>query len=225
MANLVANQYVRIRTFCEDVPRTQTAINSWYMQVTVVVGNFTMLDLANAMGLAVSTPFKGLMSNKTRFAGAGAKGMKDPATPEELSSAGNGLGVSGISTMPGQVCGLASVFDGIYHTGNVTVKHPAGVQKIGTNRVYFPFPPLEAGSVGAGEMSNNYYNNLKTVAPLLWQSRSFIGGGGGCTIVGRVRYVVNKVQFFTAIDTTRVLQSWATQRRRGDRGQHEISPI
>ncbi len=235
MANLLNNDYLRCRIYNENPSRGQVAINTLYYKVVNIVGVWTPVDLATAFSQTHAPLFRGWQSSSTRYAGTGISRYSPLPTPEFKSTAGNGVGTLGGSSYPTQVTGLIGGKAADYHTGSATAKHPLGVQVLASMRLYISFPCafLTPTPAETGAMAETLYQQLLLIAGTLLQQRTaFNVGGATITLAPQIRWstvtlppTVVRTFSFSPLETRYTSRLWATQQRRGDRGQHEAFSI
>ena len=232
MANIVNNDTIRVRIYNENPSRAQTAVNTLYYLVTDATGTWSVADVAAAMSLVHAPLFRGWQSPATRYAGTGVARVRPTATPQTTSTAGAGPGNLGSVTFPTQVTGLIGGKAADYHTGSPTAKHPDGIKILASMRLYISFPSNQFLGTTDGKMPDVMYNQLIAMAGAIIAPRTITKtGGASMTMQPMIRYSVRPaigeppVYFYVPVDTRRLSRLWATQRRRGDRGQQELSPV
>jgi hypothetical protein len=234
MAALANLDYIRVRIYNENPSKSQVAINTLYYQITALVGAWTPVSLAAALGQTHSPLFRGWQSPQTRYAATGVARVRPNPTPEFKSTLFNGPGTTGGSTFPTQVTGLCGGRAADYHTGSPTAKHPAGVQVLAISRIYVSFPAayLTPTPAETGSMSETLYQQLLLISFALFAPRTVIGSAGASmTLQPVIRWSVDtfpptgRIYNFTPVDLRFTSRLWATQRSRGDRGQHELFAI
>jgi len=234
MADLANNDYIRVRIYNEDPGRSQVAINTLFYKIVNIVGTWTPASLAASLATAHAPLFRAWQSPATKYNGTGVARYSPNPTPEFRNTTTAGVGTVGTTTYPTQVTGLIGGRAADYHTGSSTSKHPAGVQVIASSRIYVSFPSvsLAVGSA-AGAMSDTQFNQLKTMVAFLYTQQTIAGAGlSTITLAPQIRWstvtlppVVVRTFSFSPVDTFYASRLWATQRRRGDRGQHEAFSV
>lgn len=233
MAEILNGDILRVRIYNEVVTRTQKSTGTMYYRVTAVSGVWQPLDVANVLSSTHGSLFRPWQALPAKYNGTGVAVYAPMAQPEALSTIGTGTGTAGAALHPTQVTGLIGMKSGRYHTGSKTPKHPLGEKILGMARMYVSFPASFATPTNDGRMAVAQYNQLVTIMGTLYQSRGLSAAGGlTMTIVPKIR--VRVADTFPVVDPPLpavvtfedpgliyASNLWATQRRRGDRGQHE----
>lgn len=190
----------------------QCAINVLHYYCYSMVGTGADLsDVAKAIDAQWAGSMKSLMSSSATYRGCGARIIFPiPASAELYSITGQGPGTSGVDLLPRQTSGCITKQTGI-----------AGRKYRG--RMYPPFP-AKVDDTAAGRPAAAYIVNLVLAAANLTTNVTATTGGNTSNLrnVLRHRAVLGS---FDPITAARANQSWATQRRRGDYGKANLSPI
>jgi len=237
MANILLGDVLRVKIYNEVPSKSQESVNTIYYQVSAIAGPWTQLDVANAISQTHGPLFRPWQADTARYNGTGVGIVGPVAAPEAISTLGNGAGTGGSALLPTQVCGLIGTKALGYHTGSKTEKHPLGEQVLAVSRIYVSFPASFADPLHNGGMHLTQYNLLATLAGVLYQGRGLVGvGGATMTLTPKLRVRVKDVWpvvdpplpaivTFENVGTIYASDLWATQRRRGDRGQREAFSV
>lgn len=203
----------------------QTAVLRRYYQVPENgesgTGATQALMVANLDSL-LGPPLKALMSGSATYKGSGiCRIWPRPQTRTTYITSGAGDGTVVGDQMPRMVCGLVSLrtfFAGRKYRG----------------RMYVPFA-AEADNAPPGKPSTSYLTRLDTLGGLLISVRNNIGTAPNQTtltpVLAQIRYTgtaPNRTMLAPVCNVYEGFVSrtyWATQRRRGDFGAGNVSPI
>jgi len=231
MAVIQNGDILRVKIYNEVISRSQQSTNALYYQVTAIDGPWQPLDVAAVLSSTHAALFRPWQALPARYAGTGVAVVAPllNAQPNAISDSGNGTGTAGAMLLPSQVCGLIGTKSSKYHTGSKTVKHPLGEQILAVSRIYVSFPASFMTPSLDGRMAVAQYNQLVTIMNTLYQDRGLAAAGiGTMTIRPKLRVRVKDtnppavaVITFEDVGTIYASTLWATQRRRGDRGQRE----
>jgi len=196
----------------------QIAVNVLHGEVTTVSGTgCSELQMARGFADHFRTAYAALMTGTAEYRGAGTKKiLPTPATLEVLSAptAGSAFGTAGGDPLPLQVSGLVGF------TTPLPGRH-------GRGRTYVPFPS-EADNGASGHPSStgpaNYVARLNDLANLMLAV--VIGSGGAGNSIEVTLGVLDRTAGTISFNTAAAGRGgWATQRRRGDFGAGNVSPI
>lgn len=191
----------------------QAAVNTYHWHVDSVGGApSTDQDLGDTVQANVVTPYRALLANGVTYKGIVTQAIWPlPASVAVHSVVGAGIGTGGAGELPLQVSGIISWYT------STAGRH-------GRGRSYIPFPSTNANDSGAGGIPTNaYVTALDTYAAALGATLSLVLGGRTAN-VSRVLYD-RATHGFTFVTTRASRQKWATQRRRGDYGRPNSSPL
>lgn len=209
--NLATNDVWEVRFYCTF--GVQTAIPRLHYLISNVAGTPTDIMLADLMDVQFSTEIKGAMVSQASYRGVGVQRMYPlPKTNSVFNIDGQGPGASATTPLPKQISGLIA-------------KKTAFATKNLRGRFYMPFPaeghsdPDEArpnvGYMAAlGALADKMELTLQdTIGPDTYDAFPIIYNGTGARINGSdITYCLTRPY-------------WATQRRRGDFGAANLSPI
>jgi len=208
VANSVVGNYYQTRVF--TVLDAQTAINVWGWQCTAITGTgVTMAELAANVRAGLATPFPPILTSAATFRGVGAQQAYPPKDGEAYSTAGALVGTGGAIPLPKQTCGISSIYDG-----------KAGRKHRG--RIYWPFPASTANTTD-GQPTGAYVTLLEALKTYLGAGILVTGAGGTANFTFSLlhRATINGDQIIRIVSRT----IWGTQRRRGDYGRTNASPV
>lgn len=189
----------------------QLGINVRHWQVGAVTGPGAQLsEAATALEIAVEPAYKALMAGPTSFRGVGARVIDPALSLEVFSNTLTGLAAGGITPLPKQVAGFIS-----FRTDT------AG--RRGRGRLYIPFPSTDHVEPD-GNPTAAYLGIVQLLANTYSQTLTVMGGGGGSAVLSPVLWG-RALKIPTLITRTVVPDRFATQRRRGDFGPTNVSPI
>lgn len=197
------------RFFCRFADQTSVNVRHW--RVSAQSGAIpTAAAIALRLSQLTEAEYKAVLSIQAEFRGVGVRQLvvvPKPAEALDGSEAGNGTSVG--DALPGQVAGLISLRTNF-----------AG--RSGRGRVYIPFP-TEAQNDVDGEPTLAYIGNAQNLAAVLAQSWTLVAGTDSTTFQPIVWN--RKLAQYTIITSSIVRTKWATQRRRGDFGRPNVSPV
>jgi hypothetical protein len=216
---ILANSVVLIRAYCTQAG--QTSVNSFYYLCTAN-GAAPGLDSDAAVNAEASLApvFKAIMTNNATFRGVTAQIVQPPPLPTAApSTALAGVGTAGNTALPAQTCGI--------------IHWPTPLAgRRGRGRTYLPFPDnADNPNASPPVPSAAYVGRANAVAAAVIGLISFGLGARSSTVqlalyrrprphaVPPVSYAVTPMLAGSAE------AKWATQRRRGDFGRLNSSPI
>jgi hypothetical protein len=219
---LAAGGLLKMRVWTTFPTEVQSAVNTnWYVVSSVGALPATDQDAATALDALVAAEYKAILTSLATYNGVQAQ-ICSPIGPytalfvaaDVISSAGPGTVVG--PPMPTQISGLAS-----YETSQ------AGVANRG--RMYAAFPGQSADS-GGGTVSGAYDTALGALAANMSAGISISTAGRTAILVRVLNHGRNKAGLFptpaqSPITGFKVSPFWATQRRRGEFGRTNRSPI
>jgi len=198
---------LKVRIFCHQL--SQISVNVQYWNVTIASGDPEMDGLAAEISNTWSDDYRACMANTATFLGVAlSRIIPTPATVEYLSQEGTGAGTASGFPMPAQVCGMISV-------SNDT----AGPKYRARNYIPFPAAVFSSGDETPSAAYLALLDNL--VAKSLLQEH--VWGGNVATLERRLYPGATAPNEMAAYAKFR--DKWATQKRRGDYGQPNVSPF
>lgn len=200
---------IEVRFFCQQ--EEQGSVNVRHYDIVGKAGNgVTQEAIADAMGAKFADALKDLMTPLADYRGCGVRRISPlPLTIEALSAADSGVGTVAGDPLPGQVSGiitLTTLFAGKRFRG----------------RFYAPFPG-EADNTTNGRPSTAYVTRLAILMNLLDDNVIVTSGADSNTCMPVVRS--RKFGLWTQVIECFARTRWATQRRRGNYGSPNISPL
>ena len=216
---------VQLRVWCAD--SEQASVNTfWYVVGAAGPPAATDQDTADQVETAVAGGMKPLIANTALFRGVEVQ-LHDPTPPPPTSMSGYGAlfsavfqnahagaGTAGAVGLPRQTCGLGS-----FQTGR------AGA--VGRGRWYAPFPS-DTDNLGNGQPTAGYATRLESMTAFFAAGISVAVGGRTATLVRILLHRRNKAGVWplpSPVLTHSTSAFWATQKRRGDFGRANKSPV
>jgi hypothetical protein len=189
----------------------QTANTGWFYAVTAVGGSpATDQDFCNALDTAVAALFKAWLPSEVRYSGIIAGIVARSPNPVGVQQTTNaGVGTAAVEPLPKQCAGITS-----WYTAT------AGRRFRG--RTYWPFPSSAWNDVN-GELSGAGKTAADNIASAVQGLTSISSGGRTATIALGIYHRLTKLTTPVTVRLTR--GTIATQRRRGDFGRLNSSPI
>jgi hypothetical protein len=211
---VTANAFYRLRFLC--FMQNQLAVNVVHYQCTVVGGNVTLQQLADAMGAIIGPLYKACLCSIATYKGLTLQLLQPPVTyTQVVSTVGAGTGLPGSDPQPKQVSGLISVktdFAGRAFRG----------------RLYVPFPPKAVADI-TGNVDGVTHASYVSLGTQLFQQQTYAAPTIPVTLIPvlfhRPPVGGGPAPGPTPIVSFGVTYNWATQRRRGDFGRPNVSPI
>jgi len=207
---LLANNDVYAARICCTLG-VQTSINVLHYLVSSVVGAPTDTHMVTALDLAFAGAIKALMGPDASYRGIGVqRRLPTPATNQEFGIAGQGAGTLAGPSLPKQLSGLVT-------------KRTAFAGKRYRGRFYAPFPSEASNDGAEGRPIAAYVTALTNLGGVIDNALGIGAGGDSATITPGL---FNKTTgAFTPITSCTARNYWANQRRRGDFGPTNSSPI
>jgi hypothetical protein len=201
----------------------QAAVNRFYVTVSSVTGaSKSQLQIAQNYDAALAPLYKLMMNNQVSYRGVEVQRVWPlPVIDAESTVANAGAGTGGAQQLARQTCGVISsttLYAGPPYRG----------------RLYLPFPAAALQDATLDVPVAGYLANALTVAGYIWQQNVVVGGGNSATLLpviwhGKYGYPARTPPIvpysFTYISGFNVQSRWGTQRRRGDYGRPNRSPI
>jgi len=206
--SVAINDIIRLKVYCQ-LPQ-QIGINVFHFRVAAIAGTSqTEVQIANFISTQLSTLYKNVLTSAATYRGVGVQVIRPVLGLEWFSANGQGVGLVAGDPLPKQVTGIIS--------WKTNVAGPRG-----RGRSYIPFPG-EASNDADITPSVAYFNNLAAIATIMLPGFVVIGGINSATL----EFVLNHRASSTVdlIITGGPRDRWATQRRRGDYGRTNVSPI
>lgn len=189
----------------------QAAVNTFHYRVASVgAPPATDQDVAATFDTGVAVPVKAIMVNSASYRGVIVRIIyPPPAAADVISNLAVGAGVAGVVAQPRQVTGLTSwytQFSGSRFRG----------------RTYWPWTAAN-DVIGNGEPTGSYVTRVGTLSTFILNLSAIAVGGRSATLA---RILWHR-DLFTYNDITSKVDrpNFATQRRRGDYGSGNVSPL
>lgn len=216
---LLPGNNIKVRTWCTS--GDQAAVNTIYYQVLTATGQpVTDKNVADRFSEGTAPFYKALLAATATYNGCTVQEVAKPTPQAAIANTLAGPGISGAVGCPRQICGIirfGTPFAGKQYTG----------------RNYIPFP-ASSELQGDGLMLAAYQTLLSQLTQQLSITTSF----GNLATAPTGTITVAQVLFHSVpkggtppppppsqITTWSVSNRWATQRRRGQFGRTNISPI
>jgi hypothetical protein len=219
--SLSVGDLVKCRIWCSSLEGGgQASVNTIdYIVAAVGASAGTDADVATTLNNLIAVDYKSLLCNLTTYRGVQAQ-ILNPTAPfraKFMAAFDNslaGVGNAGAAPLPPQTCGLLSfqtAFPGPAFRG----------------RFYIAFPAVDSDS-GGGTPNNTYITNANSLGATVGSGLGIITGGRTATLVRALIHGMNKAGVTplpSPVLETTTSANWATQRRRGDFGRQNRSPI
>lgn len=222
MANVLGvGELVKCRVWCNTAAGNgQASVNTiWFTVAATGSPPATDQDVADTLDGLIHAQMKGLLSAIATYRGVQAQ-IYSSVTPylaffvDVFQNANAGAGTVAGNILPPQSCGLISFS---------TARSGAGFR----GRWYQPFPGA-ADDSGGGSPSAGYITRLAALAGNVSIGLAPAIGGRTATLVRAIVHGKNKGGVIpppTPVVGASASSNWATQRRRGDFGRQNKSPI
>lgn len=207
----IVNDIIEVTVQCWSPILTQLGENTLHYVVTsVTTGGATTSEIAVAMDTQFSAALKGLLSTSAQYEQVlVSKIFPLPRVVQQASSVGAGVGTGGAGLLPGQLSLVVSKYTNL-----------AGPSFRG--RVFVPFP-YTAACTATGTALAAYVTQCSTYAGRIAANVTVTGAGGNTVLTP---CVWNRVDHVPTILSSVVAQKiFGTQRRRGDYGRSNPSPL
>lgn len=222
MPNVIAvNQVIQIRIWTSTPDAfNQAAVNTIYYQaLSVGASGATDQDIVTQIDSEIATQYKAMMTGAGVYHGVQGQllGLVSPY------SALFGMVFSNVNTGPGTVAGaiLPTQVSGLISMGTPL----AGRRHRG--RIYIPFPG-QADDSGQSTPTSGYVTKLNALRNLLFANQNISQGGRTAALLPVIMHSKREdgTKEAPTIITSHTSSSlWATQRKRGDFGRPNKSPI
>lgn len=211
MANLALNDVYEVKFYCTF--GVQTATPRFHVRITNIVGTPTDVHLADRMDTAFALHLKNIMTDQASYRGVSVQRLFPlPKTAPVFDITGQGPGANAGTPLPKQVSGL------IAKKTNFAARNMRG-------RFYIPFPS-ETDSDPTEARPNAAYVTLAGFIATGLSNFHAVGAGGNTADAVPIIYSGTGAHV-NGSDIVQCLTRgyWATQRRRGDFGAANLSPI
>ena len=200
---------MQVEVWCQD--QNQGAVNVRHYQVGAVSGlGASDQDMANFFDAQLSLLYIPCLHNAALYKGVRVRRIRPlPLTFPADSTLHSGLGTGGAGAAPLQVSGL------------ITLQSPFSGRAF-RGRVYVPFPSVVNVSA-TGHPSVGYIGALDNLALALIGNAVVTVGPDSSTLIPIIFHRATSTGTVVVARKTRA--GWATQRRRGDFGRPNASPI
>lgn len=220
---LTVGDLLSLRVWCTTASGSgQASVNTFFYKVGAASSPpATDLDVATQLDGLIHAQYKGMLSSLAQYRGCQVQ-ILAPVPPylatyspaEVNGNAGAGT-VTG-DPMPPQTCGIIS-----FQTGKP--------RQANRGRMYMPFPGQSSDS-GGGSPGAVYLSELGVIAGYFDSGVAIVQAGRTATLVRVIKHGKNKDGVYPIPNTDPVTGAsigggWATQRRRGDYGRQNKSPV
>jgi hypothetical protein len=189
----------------------QTSFNTWHYFVSGVGSPpATDQDVSNALDTAIATLFKVIIPSEVKYSGIlGGIINRTPNPVTVQTTAGAGVGTSAVEPMPKQCAGITSWYT-------------ASAGRAYRGRTYWPFVSSSFLDIN-GELSAAGKTAIDNTASAIQSLTAIAAGGRTATIQLAIYHRVTRLTTPVVVRLTR--SQIATQKRRGDYGRLNPSPI
>lgn len=217
---LTVGSPVKVRIWTRVLPENQAAVNTIYYIVAAVGSPAASdLDVATQIDATIAPHYKALLSGVAEYRGVQAQILNTLYPYKAFYSAAGvntnaGAGTGAATLLPSQTCGLISF-------------QTARAGRAFRGRFYAAFPSQGMDS-GGGSPTAGYITNLTTLTGDVDTGLSIVQGGRTATLVRVILHKKDKsgvVPDPSPVIAASVSELWATQRRRGNFGRHNDSPL
>lgn len=210
MPAVALNDILSLQVICNNVE--QTSFNTFHYIITATAPPAPFVsDVGVAFDTLMAPLFKACMSANSVYEGVRAQKIAPlPVTAQALISAHTGAGTAGGNDLPRQTAGLISWKTDLAGRGF-------------RGRTYVPFPSSTFLTPG-GHTTAGYQTAVLAIANAAIGFTAVAAGGGSCGLLLGV-YHRKTLTITPIVSPARVRLFWATDRRRGDFGRPNVSPI
>jgi hypothetical protein len=191
----------------------QAAVNRLWYKVTSFTGaGVTYGEVLSQMSSIFSLAFRNCVGTGANFKGFGIRELPVMGIPLPAPAYDNTAALPGTITgnmLPHQVAGLLSL-------------RTAFAGRSGRGRLYMPFPTTSCSGLN-GTILPAYSTPLGVFAALVPATVTVTGAGGNAVLTPVL--VNRKTAVWKVINNVLVSSNFATQRRRGDYGRPNVSPV
>jgi hypothetical protein len=211
---------VKVRLWCRDSAEQQASVNTWYYLVTAVGSTpATDQDAANQLDTFLAPLMKALLSTTAEYRGIQVQILNSvPPFAAFLQSASAnsnaGPGTVAGGALPTQTAGLLS-----FQT-NLAGRAFRG-------RFYIPFPGVNDSGAG-GSPTAAYGVKQANLLAVIDSTAVIVSGGSSATLTRVLLHKKNKAGGTpapTPVTAASFSANWATQRKRGNFGRRNTSPV
>lgn len=193
----------------------QIAMNTFLYSIGTVIGTISDQQCIDAVSVQIGPHLKACMSAEAEYRGAVGQletGLNIYQRVYSIMQQGAG-GVAG-EPLPRQIAGL------ITRRGEFAGRHHQG-------RIYVPFPSESSNDPTLGRPSIGYAALIGTYAGDMYTTVTPALGGSSAILTPYYRYQTGTPPntFAFPYVSSQARDYWATQRRRGDFGAKNVSPI
>jgi hypothetical protein len=216
MATMVVGGFYKHRVFCYS--GDQLGLNTRYFKVASGAGTAqTEAAFVLALDTLIAPLYITCLYNSAQYVGSDIQNISaGPPFPIQTgTSANTAFGTGGAAPMGAQVSGIYSVRTGLTGRG-------------ARGRVYVPFPPSNASSIGPPPVQSNAYQaKLLLISAVMVGTLTIVVGGTTYSIVWGLLSGGGYEGTSKFIPTTIGVAgtAWATQKRRGDFGRTNPFPL
>jgi len=206
---LAVGNILELRVWVND--GNQASVNTFHYQVNVVSAPpATDQDVASAFDTAMAPLYKPFLNNNATYRGCTCQVINPlPIKIDVIATGFPGAGTGGAVASAHQVSGLTSWYS-------------ATAGRRGRGRTYWPFPPT-AFTSGDGTPTAGSVTIMDNIASAVFGFSTIVASGRQATIAFGIWS--RSLRVLTPV-TTRITRGvWATQRKRGNFGRPNGSPI
>jgi hypothetical protein len=193
----------------------QVAINTvYYLTASIGSPPSTDQDLADSVSAAVATAIRACMTNSATYKGCLVQRVNPrPPQVDVVSVVGAGSGSGGTTPIPHQVSGVLS-----WYTASAGRQH--------RGRIFVPFPDISSDDTDRTP-TVTYTTNITAVGTALRTVTALATGGRTATVNFVLAHKQLPGPIWSSASITAILgqKKWGTQRRRGNYGRANTSPI
>lgn len=207
--NLQLGEILTHSIFCSI--GNQVSVNRFYWQVSLVGGSpATYDDAASQLDLFYAPLYKAVLANTAYYNGTVVQRVWPlPVLVRSIDDGHGGFGTAGANACPKQSAPIISYYTAFAGPG-------------GRGRTYLPFPST-TDITTLGEMTAGYKTNATVIAAS--RSAVFALSDAGRTAELTPGLWRRTGNVFTTIDLAFIRSKVATQKRRGDYGRANLSPV
>jgi hypothetical protein len=204
--------YINDRTLA-NTPTQCAVLRRYWSCSSVGAPPATTSDFAANLDATLSADYRALINNNAEYRGLTIQRVSGgpPYELPDVSTANTGVGTGGAIAMAKQSAGLINF-------------QTAFIGKKNRGRQYAPFPSTTHDQ-GNGVPTNAYMVLLANLAADLRPASYFVALGGRTGFMLPVIWNPKVPGYTAKILTDSEKQRWATQKRRGDYGRINVSPI
>lgn len=206
---MAVNDALLCKFVCSTVD--QVGLNIRRFIITEVAGTErTPQEIVDSLSSQAGPVYRSLLSDSASYDGLAMRFLPFGGPPSDFQSKlGAGIGLALGPALPKQTCGIITA-------------RSTGLGRRGRGRVYVPFPS-EEDNVTGGIPSVDYVVRLENLSDAILETQ-LVGAVPDVTTLTAMLFS-RDTGVYTPIVSTNARSLWATQRRRGDFGKQNISPI